>query len=113
MRVQAKLAVSSLVSLSSDYPQKDRPSPIATSCRVDLNLLLKLIGYVSVAAIPLSLECLATLLQLVSWKDVLAILSPLFTMFPLKDPLDPASNHVVAHPHCLVQIAHKFVFCFL
>jgi hypothetical protein len=112
LRVQAKLAVSSLVTLSSDYPKEERPSSVATSCRVDLKLL-KLVDYVSVAATPLSLECLATLLQLGSWKDVLTILAPLFTLFPLMDPLDPASSNVAAHPYCLVQIAHKFSFLFI
>jgi hypothetical protein len=113
LRVQAKLAVSSLVTLSSDYPKEERPSSFSTSCRVDLKILLKLVGYVSVAATPLSLECLATLLQLGSWKDVLTILAPLFTLFPLTDPLDPASSNVAAHPYCLVQIAHRFVFLFI
>jgi len=112
-RVQAKLAVSSLVSLSADFPREDRPTPFATSCRVNLKLLLKLVGYVSVAATPLSLECLASLLQLGSWKDALAILAPLFTLFPLIDPLDSASSHFAAHPHCLVQTAHKFALFIL
>jgi hypothetical protein len=110
-RVQAKLAVSSLVSLSPDYPKDDRAvSP--TVQRVDLGLLLKFIGFVSVATTPLSLKCLATLLQLGSWKDALAILTPLFTLFPLKDPLESASTGVAAHEACTVQTAHKLVYLF-
>jgi hypothetical protein len=113
IRVQAKLVVSSLVTLAPDYPQEDRPNNSSNSSRVDLKLLLKLVGYVSVAATPLSLDCLSTLLQLGSWKDVLAVLAPLFTLFPLKDPLDSASNHMAANPFCLVQTAHRFVICFI
>jgi hypothetical protein len=120
-RVQAKLEVSSLVSVtgetasSTGYYRKSKYSPEdaetsfdQSNCRpVDKRLLSRMIGFVCVAATPLSLKCLAELLFLESWRHMLTLLAPLFTLFPLKDPFDSVRTTAAAHEYCLVNTTHK------